>query len=71
MITHTMKTYIAPDDRFLRLPDVLKRLAVSRSKFYAGVKAGVFPAPKKLGARTSVWLESEITSFIRSFTQSE
>lgn len=71
MIAHMMKTYIASDDRFLRLPDVLERLAVSRSSFYAGVKAGVFPAPKKLGARTSVWLESEITNFIRSYAVSE
>ncbi|PIG09734.1 AlpA family transcriptional regulator [Comamonas sp. 26] len=71
MIENMMKNSISPEDRFLRLPEVLERLTVSRSSFYAGMKTGIFPAPKKLGARTSVWLDSEITEFIRSFYQSK
>lgn len=71
MTTHMMKTYISADDRFLRLSDVLDRLAISRSSLYTGIKNGIFPAPKKLGARTAVWLESEITAFIKSFDKRE
>lgn len=45
--------------RFLRLPDVLDRVGLKRSKFYAMVKKGEFPAPIKIGD-TSVWPDSEV-----------
>ncbi len=39
-------------------------LAISRSSFLAGVKAGRFPQPVKLGPRTTAWDAAEIRAFI-------
>jgi len=53
-------TKFSPDDRLLRVPQVLSILGISRSTWYAGIKKGSFPAPLKISARTSVWRRSEI-----------
>jgi len=45
---------------FLRLPDVLKRVPVSRSTWWAGIKSGNYPKPVKLSTRTSAWLSADI-----------
>jgi predicted DNA-binding transcriptional regulator AlpA len=46
--------------RFLRLPEVLERIPVSKSTWWAGVKKGIFPKSIKLSARITVWLEEDI-----------
>jgi len=46
--------------RFLRLPQVLERIPVSKSTWWAGVRKGLYPKPVKLSERTSAWPESEI-----------
>lgn len=46
--------------RFLRLPQVLERIPVSKSTWWAGVRKGAYPKPIKLSERTSAWLESDI-----------
>lgn len=46
--------------RYLRLPQVLERIPVSRSTWWAGVKTGRFPQPVKLSPRVTVWLEEDI-----------
>jgi prophage regulatory protein len=46
--------------RWIRLPEVLRRLSLARSTWYAGIAANRFPRGKKLGPRLVVWLESEI-----------
>ena len=52
----------------LRLPEVQKRVALSRSSIYAAVAKGTFPAPIKLsadeGARAVGWLAEEIDQYI-------
>lgn len=53
-----------PEIGFLRLPQVLHILGVSKTAFYAGISSGVYPAPKKLTARTAVWSVREIREFI-------
>lgn len=35
-------------------------LPVGKSSFYAGIANGKYPAPIKLGPRTSVWLRADI-----------
>jgi prophage regulatory protein len=50
----------------LRLPGVLALLPVGRSTWWAGVKAGKYPKPIKLGPRTTCWLASEILDLIES-----
>lgn len=48
------------NEKLLRLPQVLERIPVSKSTFWAGIKKGKFPKPVKLTERTSAWRETEI-----------
>ncbi len=54
-----------PNDRFLRLPEVMHQTGFSRSSIYRLVELGEFPAPRKIGARAVAWLESTITGWIQ------
>ncbi|KAF0158825.1 MAG: hypothetical protein FD159_912 [Syntrophaceae bacterium] len=45
---------------FLRLPQVLEIIPVSKSKWWAGVKKLEYPASVKLGPRTTAWKRSDI-----------
>ena len=45
---------------FLRLPQVLALVPVSRSTWWAGVRSGRFPQPVKLGPRTTAWKVEDI-----------
>lgn len=46
--------------QLIRLPDVLKIIPVGKSTWWAGVKAGKYPKPRKLGPKITCWLKSEI-----------
>jgi prophage regulatory protein len=48
----------------LRLWQVLALVPVSRSHWWAGVKAGRYPKPVKLSARVTVWRASDIRKLI-------
>ena len=50
--------------RILKLPDVMKATALSRSSIYAFIAQKTFPKPIPLGARAVGWLESEISGWI-------
>lgn len=54
------------NERFLKLPEVLKILPVSRATFYAGIKGGRYPSPVKLGPRAVAWRLSDIDAYINS-----
>lgn len=45
---------------FIRLKEVLTICGKSRSSVYDSIKNGVFPAPVKVGGRSSAWIKSEI-----------
>lgn len=49
-----------PEIGFLRLSDVLKIYPVSRSAWWAGVRAGHFPKGVKLSVRTTAWRVEDI-----------
>ena len=51
-------------ERFLRLPEVQERTGFSRSFIYKSVKDETFPRPRKVGSRASVWLESEVNTWM-------
>lgn len=57
--------------RLLRLPDVLNRFPVSASKWYQGMKLGLYPKPLKLGHRTAAWRESDINALIERLSSGE
>jgi predicted DNA-binding transcriptional regulator AlpA len=53
-------------DRLLRIKDIVPGiLPVSKSHFWQGVKDGRYPAPVKLGPRTTCWRESEIMALVQ------
>ena len=54
----------------LRLDQVLKRIPVSKSTWWAGVKTGRFPAPHRMGNRCTMWLSSDIDRLIDTLTGS-
>ena len=54
-------------DRFLRLPQVLEIIPVSKTTWWKGVQEGIFPKSIKLTPRTTVWLESEIYEFVEAY----
>lgn len=56
-------------ENFLRLPQVLAIIPVSRATWYAGVKSGRYPAPVKIGLRAAAWRLSEINMLAASFTK--
>jgi prophage regulatory protein len=56
-----------PEFGLVRLAEIVAPngvLPISRSSFLAGVKAGRFPQPVKLGPRTTAWDAAEIRAFI-------
>ncbi|KQP20552.1 AlpA family transcriptional regulator [Pseudorhodoferax sp. Leaf267] len=54
------------EDAILREPKVLMRFPVSRAAWWAGVKDGRYPAPVKLGPRSTGWRKSDIDKLIAS-----
>lgn len=55
-----------PETGFVRLPIVLAVFPVSRSAWWAGIKAGKYPKPVKLSERTSAWRVDDIRSLLAS-----
>ncbi|MBY0225112.1 MAG: AlpA family phage regulatory protein [Hyphomicrobium sp.] len=53
-------------DRMLPLPVVVHMTSLSKSKIYADVKCGAFPAPVKLGPKKSAWRTSDIQRWLAS-----
>ena len=52
-----------PQERLLRLPEVMEQTGLNRNKVYASKD---FPRPIKIGPRTSAWVESEVQEWIYS-----
>lgn len=53
-----------PQTGLLRVKQVLKFVPVSRSSWWAGVKAGRFPKPMKLSERVTVWRAADIRDLV-------
>jgi len=60
-----------PDVGFVRLPQVLNVVPISRSSWWAGVREGRFPAPIKIGPRIAVWRVEEIRELIETLAYSK
>ncbi len=54
--------------RLYRLPQVLDRIPVSRSSWFAGIQTGRYPKGYSLGLRTTVWRSDEIEQLVTSLT---
>lgn len=55
-----------PYTLLIRLPEVLRRTAMSRSSLYVLTARGGFPPPVKIGPKSSAWVESEVEAWIQS-----
>ncbi|MCC6917268.1 AlpA family phage regulatory protein [Nitrosomonas sp.] len=53
-----------PDTGFVRLPQILSLIPISRSAWWAGIREGKFPQGIKLGAKTTVWRAEDIRALI-------
>lgn len=53
-------------ERFMRVAEVCDRVQLSRSQIFRLETAGKFPRRRRLGARTNVWLASEIDTWMRA-----
>ena len=51
-------------ERLIRWPEVKQRIGYSRSQIHLLISRGEFPAPVKLGARASAWVQSSIDEWI-------
>lgn len=58
-----------PQEGFVRLPQVLHVLGIGKTTFWEGIKTGRFPAPVKLGPRTSVWKVEDIRNLINRIAE--
>ena len=47
---------------FMRLPDVLRVIPVSKTVWYEGIKAGRYPKPVKISPRCVAWRRSDISN---------
>jgi prophage regulatory protein len=59
-VQHVMEAEPVKKRRFLRLPQVLEILPISKSTWWKGIQEGRFPKPVKLTERTSAWLLDDI-----------
>ena len=53
-----------PSEGLIRLPEVLRHIPVARSTWWAGIAAGRYPKPIKLGPRCSAWRVEDIRTLI-------
>jgi prophage regulatory protein len=51
-------------NRIIRLPEVKRRVGLSRSSIYEYIQKGLFPKQIGIGARAVGWLETDIDLWI-------
>lgn len=61
-MTHSRPTL--PDTGFVRLPQTLALIPISRSAWWAGIRQGKYPKGTKLGSKTTVWRAEDIRALI-------
>lgn len=63
----TVQNCALPDTGFVRLPDVLRLIPVSRSTWWAGVRSGRYPQPTRaLGRRITAWRAEDLRALIEA-----
>ena len=55
-----------PQQQFIRLRDLTKRIGVSGSSVWAWVKNGTFPKPIKLSANTTAWNAADVEAWAQT-----
>ena len=70
MVTQVQNSSVIPEIGFLRLPQVLQLIPVSRSGWYAGIQAGRYPQGVKLSPNTIAWKAADIRALIDQLGES-
>lgn len=55
--------------KLLRLPQVLERVGLGRSRLYSLVKVGEFPRPVRLTQNVVAWVDTEVDEWINGKIQ--
>ena len=55
--------------QFLRLPQVMQRVALSKPQLYKLITQNEFPSQIKICSRISVWLESDVVEWMQQQVQ--
>lgn len=61
-----------PVDGYMRLKQIVRPngpLPISKSSFWAGVKSGKFPKPRKISPRVTVWRAKDIRELMAQIEQ--
>jgi prophage regulatory protein len=58
------------NNKLLALPQVVERVAQSKSTIYRSMDAGSFPRPVKLGSRMVRWLSDDIDAYMSRLSRS-
>lgn len=58
-------------EALLRLPEVTRLTGLSRMTILRRVDDGTFPVPRRAGVRLLVWLQSEVTDWMRALPAAE
>ena len=64
MLSMNFTRPILPETGFVRLPQILSLIPISRSAWWAGIREGKFPQGIKLGSKTTVWRAEDIRNLI-------
>lgn len=59
------------ENSFLRLPQVLAIIPISKSAWWAGCKTGRYPKPVKLSPRTTAWRGADIAALVETLSKNE
>jgi len=57
---------IDPNDKFLKMDDVVRKTSLSRSSIYELMDKKEFPAPVRIRSRKRAWLLSEVTLWMEA-----
>jgi predicted DNA-binding transcriptional regulator AlpA len=49
-------------------PPIIPIIPISKSSWWAGIKSGLYPAPVKIGANTTVWREDDIRKLLENLS---
>jgi|UPI000372E757 predicted DNA-binding transcriptional regulator AlpA len=69
--TTTLDPVTVTIDRLLKLPDVLAIVPVSETRWYEGIKAGIYPAQVRIGSRSVAWRASDIKKLVDGFGKNQ
>ena len=56
-------------DLFIRLPEVMQRVGLSKSQVYKLIAEDQFPNPVKVSQRISCWVVTEVDDWIKNQIQ--